>query len=200
MRVLIFSDVHGDQSLISQIKQRSKDCDLVLCCGDITPVHGMTMNAAKQIGDFDSTVLAIPGNFETPKEMGEVCKELGWTNLHGKGVEIGGLAFFGCGGGNIGLFNTPYELTEEEFKEILSKFSGIDKFVFMSHCPSKGCLDEVRSGLHVGSVAISKFVQQMQPIFQFCGHIHEEGGKESNIGRTKVYNVARQAKLFDIEK
>jgi len=199
MRVLVFSDVHGDQSIIAKIKERSKECDLILCCGDITPAHGITINAAKAIGKFDVKVLAIPGNFEMPDEMSFVCKELDWINLHGKSIEINGLTFFGCGGGNTGPFNTPYELTEAQFREILNKFSGRDKFVFMSHCPSKGFLDEVRSGSHVGSVAIGEFVKKTQPLFQFCGHIHEEGGKESNIGKTKVYNVARQVKLLDIQ-
>ncbi len=199
MRVLAFSDVHGDRSIIAKVKESSKECDLILCCGDITPVHGITIDAAKAIGKFDVDVLAIPGNFETPDEMEVVCKELGWTNLHGTSIEIDGLTFFGCGGGNTGPFNTPYELTETQFKEILDKFSGKDKFVFISHCPSKGFLDEVGSGLHVGSVAIGEFVKKTQPLFQFCGHIHEEGGKESSIGQTKVHNVARQVKLLDIQ-
>ncbi|MGH9909871.1 MAG: metallophosphoesterase family protein [Nitrososphaerales archaeon] len=199
MRVLAFSDVHGDQSIIAKIKQKAKDCDLILCCGDITPAHGIAIDAARQIGKFHAHVLAIPGNFETPSGMGLVCKELGWIDLHGKSIEIQGLLFFGCGGGNIGPFNTPYELTEEQFKEILHKFDAREKFVFVSHCPSKGFLDKVGSGLHVGSAVIGEFVKEMQPLYQFCGHIHEEGGKESLIGRTKVYNVARQVKVLDIE-
>lgn len=199
MRVLAFSDVHGNNSLISKIKQESKNCDLIICCGDITPSHGMTKEIAKQIGKFDVKVLAIPGNFEMPDDMEEVCEELGWINLHGKSVKIDDLVFFGCGGGNTGPFNTPYELTEEQFKEILGKFSKTDRFVFISHCPSKGFLDEVRSGLHVGSGAIAEFVKQTQPLFQFCGHIHEEGGKESSMGKSKVYNVARQVKIVDIK-
>lgn len=200
MRVLAFSDIHGDQSIIAKIKQKAKDCDLILCCGDITPAHGMTtIDTARQIGKFDTAVLAIPGNFETPREMELVCKELGWIDLHGKSIEIEGLLFFGCGGGNVGPFNTPYELTEEQFKEILHKFNARDKFVFVSHCPSKGFLDKVGSGLHVGSAVIGEFVKEIQPLYQFCGHIHEEGGKESLIGRTKVYNVARQVKVLEIE-
>ena len=123
MRLLAFSDVHGDQSIIAKIKQKAKDCDLILCCGDIAPAHGIAIDAARQIGKFDASVLAIQGNFETPSEMELVCKELGWIDLHGKSIEIQGLLFFGCGGGNIGPFNTPYELTEEQFKEILHKFN-----------------------------------------------------------------------------
>lgn len=198
MRILAFSDVHGSQSIIFKIREKAKECDLILCCGDITPSHGMTINTAKQIGKFDVKVLAIPGNFETPDDMKKVCSQLGWIDLDGKSIEIEGLTFFGCGGGNTSPFNTTYELTEGELQEKLDNFSSKDRFVFMSHCPSKGFLDVV-SGQHVGSEAIAEFVKKTQPLLQFCGHIHEEGGKESMIGKTKVYNVARQVKVVDIE-
>jgi len=199
LRVLTFSDVHGDQSLIGKIKQASKDCDLILCCGDITSFHGKTMDVARKIGSFDVKVLAIPGNFELPNEMENVCKELGWINLHGRSAEISSVMFSGCGGGNVGPFNTPYELSEQQFKEILDRLDTSKSFVFVSHCPPKGFLDEPRQGLHVGSDVIREFVEQKQPTLQFCGHIHESGGKEARIGNTRVINVAKQIKLLDIK-
>jgi hypothetical protein len=199
MKVLVFSDVHGDQSLTSRIRQLSEECDLIICCGDITPSHGSTLNTARQIGKFANQILTIPGNFETPNEMEDVCEELGWTDLHGKSVEIHGLTFFGCGGGNVGPFNTPYELSEDQFRVILAKFSGEKEFIFISHCPPKGYVDKVRSGLHVGSEAVAEFVRKQQPVIQFCGHIHEEGGKESSMSETRIYNVARQVKIVSIE-
>ncbi|MFQ5968940.1 MAG: metallophosphoesterase [Nitrososphaerales archaeon] len=199
MRVLAFSDVHGDLSLIEKIKQASKDCDLILCCGDITPLQGKTMDVARKIGTFDVKVLAIPGNFELPNEIENMCTELGWINLHGRSAEISGQLFSGCGGGNIGPFHTPYELSEHLFKEILDKLDTSRSFVFISHCPPKGFLDEPRQGLHVGSDVIREFVEQKQPKLQFCGHIHESGGKETRVGNTRVINVAKRIKLLDIK-
>jgi len=199
MRALVFSDVHGDQSIIARIKQEAKNCDLILCCGDITPVHGNTVDIARKIGKFDVTVLAIPGNFEMPDAMDKISEELGWINLHGKSVEDNGMIFFGCGGGNVGPFNTPYELTEDQFSAILQKFSKKDRFVFLSHCPPRGFLDRTNSGSHVGSPVIADFVNTMQPLHLFCGHIHEQGGKEIMIGKTKAYNVAKQIKVLDIK-
>ncbi|MEM2760813.1 MAG: metallophosphoesterase [Nitrososphaerales archaeon] len=199
MRIVAFSDVHGDQSIIETIKQKAKECELILCCGDITPPHGMTIQSAKAIGRFDVQVLAIPGNFEMPDEMERVCTEMGWTNIHVKSIRVNDLLFFGCGGGNVGPFGTPYELSEEDFRVMLNKFSSKDRFVFLSHCPPKGSVDRTKSGLHVGSEAIAEFVRNTQPVYQFCGHIHEESGKESAIGKTRIYNVARQVKVFDIE-
>jgi len=199
LRILAFSDVHGDQLLIDRIKQNAKNCDLILCCGDITPAHGSTIDVGRQIGKLNARVLAIPGNFELPNDMKTICKELGWTDLHGKSFEINNIVFAGCGGGNIGPFGTPYELNEQDFKELLDKLDTSKPFVLVSHCPPKGFVDEPRQGLHVGSEAIRKFVEEKQPMFQFCGHIHESGGKEVNLGKTRVINVAKQIRLIDIK-
>jgi Icc-related predicted phosphoesterase len=199
LRILAFSDLHGDQSLIDRVKRESKGCELVLCCGDITPAHGKTIDAGRRIGKLDVRVLAVPGNFELPNDMRTLCKELGWTDLHGKSFEINGIVFAGCGGGNVGPFRTPYELSEQEFSELLDKLDTSKPFVLVSHCPPKGFVDEPRQGLHVGSESIRKFVEEKQPILQFCGHIHESGGKEVNLGNTRVINVAKQIKLLDIK-
>jgi Icc-related predicted phosphoesterase len=199
LRILAFSDIHGDQLLIERIKQVARDCDLVICCGDITPAHGKTIDVGRRIGKLGTRVLAVPGNFELPNDMSVVCKELGWTDLHGKSFEINNIMFAGCGGGNTGPFNTPYELSEPEFNDILERLDMQKRFVLVTHCPPKGCVDEPRLGLHVGSEAIRDFVEERHPILQFCGHIHESGGKEVNVGNTRIINVAKQIKLIEIE-
>jgi hypothetical protein len=198
MRILAFSDLHGEPSLIEKVKISAGDCDLALCCGDITPVHGSTIDAARQIGKLNTRVLAVPGNFELPNEMRTVCKELGWTDLHGKIFLIDNIAFAGCGGGNIGPFNTPYELREEEFKELLDKLDAPGKFVLVTHCPPKGSVDQTRQNVHVGSEAIRRFVEENRPSLHFCGHIHESGGMEAVVGSTKIINVARHVKVLEI--
>jgi len=199
LRVLAFSDVHGDQLLIDKIKQAAKDCDLVICCGDITPAHGKTIDVGRRIGKLGPRVLAVPGNFELPNDMSIVCKELGWTDLHGKNFEINNIMFAGCGGGNTGPFHTPYELSEEEFNELLDKLDTSKRFILVTHCPPRGFVDQPKEGLHVGSEAIRNFVEEKHPMLQFCGHIHESGGKEANVDNTRIINVAKQVKLIDIK-
>ncbi len=198
MRVLAFSDFHGDATLIERLRQESKDCDLILCCGDITPAHGSTVETGRRIGGLGARVLAVPGNFELPNDMRVVCKEIGWIDLHGKSFEIGGITFSGCGGGNTGPFRTPYELSEQEFGDILAKVSVPEGFVLVTHCPPMGALDEPRKRLHIGSQAIKEFVEKNKPVMQFCGHIHECGGREETLGRTKVVNVAKQIRIVEI--
>ncbi len=215
IRVLAFSDVHGDKMLIARLKDTlnayRSGIDVVLCCGDITPVHGNTIEAARMIGDLGIRTLVVPGNFEMPNDLRMACKELNWTDLHGKYVEVKGYLFAGCGGGNISPFSTPYELREDQFGELLSKLKGIDgqrsgegdnssrrRLVLLTHCPPYGIVDEPKQGMHVGSNAIADYVMQEKPLIHFCGHIHEQGGREGMLAETRVVNVARNIKIVDI--
>jgi Icc-related predicted phosphoesterase len=201
LRILAFSDIHGDKVLIDRLKERVRDekIDVALCCGDITPIHGSTIDTARMIGDLGIRTLAVPGNFELPDNMRIACKENNWTDLHGKYIEVKGYVFAGCGGGNISPFNTPYELTEDKFREMLDKISDIKSgFIMLTHCPPYGVLDEARAGMHLGSKAIADFIKDKKPLLHFCGHIHEQGGNEGVLGSSRVINVARSIKIVEI--
>ncbi len=201
LRILAFSDLHGDAKLIEMVKGQIKGnrVDVVLCCGDITPVHGNTIEVARTIGSLGVRTLAVPGNFELPDDMRIACKENNWTDLHGKCIEVKGYIFAGCGGGNKSPFNTPYELSEDEFKGILAKLDDLSSgFIMLTHCPPYGVVDEARNGMHLGSKAIADFIAAKRPILHFCGHIHEQGGNEGMLNTTKVINVARNVKIIEI--
>ncbi|MEM0364559.1 MAG: metallophosphoesterase [Candidatus Nitrosocaldus sp.] len=205
IRILAFSDIHGDRELVARLKDTLSisraSIDVAVCCGDITPVHGNTIEAARMIGDLGVRTLVVPGNFEMPNDMRMACKELNWTDLHGKYIEVKGYVFAGCGGGNISPFSTPYELGEDQFNELLSKLKGINRdgrLVLLTHCPPYGIVDEPRKGMHVGSNAIASYVIQEKPLAHFCGHIHEQGGKEGMLEGSRIINVARNIRIVEL--
>ncbi|GIU70683.1 MAG: metallophosphoesterase [Candidatus Nitrosocaldaceae archaeon] len=195
MKILVFSDLHGDQALIDKVREESKKVDIAICCGDITPVHGDTINTARKIGKLDARLFIIPGNFELPTVLNTACKENGWTDLHGKQFRIDDITIGGCGGAPKGPFNTPYELEEDEFRSILAKIDYVD--ILVTHAPPKGVTDYT-NGLHIGSEAIREFIEDKRPRLTLCGHVHENGGKEGMINNTKVMNIAREIKIIDI--
>ena len=194
MKILVFSDLHGDQVLIDKVKEASKDADIAICCGDITPVHGDTIEAGRMLGRLNARLFIIPGNFELPNILNAICKENNWTDLHGKSFTIDGITIAGCGGAPKGPFNTPYELEEEELSNILAKIDHAD--ILITHAPPKGVTDYT-NGVNIGSDAIRSFVESKQPKINLCGHVHENGGKEGMINATKVMNIARQIKVIE---
>ncbi|MCS6767784.1 MAG: metallophosphoesterase [Candidatus Nitrosocaldus sp.] len=205
IRILAFSDIHGDRALIARLKDTlnasRSGIDIAVCCGDITPVHGSTIDAARMIGNLGVRTLIVPGNFEMPNDLRTACKELNWTDLHGKYIEFKGYVFAGCGGGNVSPFSTPYELGEDQFSELLGRLRGINRdgrLVLLTHCPPYGVVDEPRQGMHVGSSAIAGYVMEERPMMHFCGHIHEQGGREGTLGGTRVVNTARNIMLVEL--
>ena len=49
-----------------------------------------------------------------------------------------------------------------------------------------------------GSKAIRKAIKEFHPDILINAHIHEASGIEEEMGKTKVINVSRKAKIFEI--
>ena len=181
MRFLVVTDIHGKQSATEWInfviKENKVDC--VLALGDISN-FGPDDVAAKILDSIDSAVYAIPGNCD-PLTIPSVIAKHG-TDMHGKSAEIGGIYVAGLGGSNPTIFNTPFELSEED---IYNNLKGISKkgMILMVHAPPYGINDTIPSGLHVGSISIMKIVREFKPLLVLSGHIHEAIGcvKEGGI-------------------
>jgi Icc-related predicted phosphoesterase len=49
-----------------------------------------------------------------------------------------------------------------------------------------------------GSKAVRKAIKEFKPDVLISAHIHEAAGMEEKIGKTKVINVSRKEKIFEI--
>jgi Icc-related predicted phosphoesterase len=72
--------------------------------------------------------------------------------------------------------------------DIWSKVPYVDLVV--SHSPPYGHLDKTDGGARIGSLGLTGYIYKHQPKICIVGHCHEFGGKMTQIGKTKVYNVA----------
>lgn len=190
MKVLAFTDIHGDASIAKDIqnKAQKEGVDLLLCAGDISFFcHGLS----NIVGRLDSGIplLMIPGNHETPAQIDEIKKDFPFVkNIHLKVFKKDAINFFGCGGSGITPFNTPNELEEKDFKYILSNFKPPQSnLVFVTHEPPFNTALDLISN-HTGSREIRKFIEKFQPLYCICGHFHENAGKQDKIGNTKILN------------
>ncbi len=173
MRFLVLTDLHSQSSAFEWInKLETEDVDAVLFLGDLTDL-GTSDDGVALIKKFRKEVYLIPGNCD-PRDLPEKLSGL-CHSVHGKSFEIGGIRFAAFGGSNPAIFNTPFETAEDEIESVLDGIcNGID--VLMTHAPSYGILDEIPSGLHVGSTGIKKTVGKYKPKVALSGHIHEAVG------------------------
>ena len=174
MRFLVITDFHQKRSKLELINSRIREYkpSFTLFLGDVTDM-GTGEDAANIIKDIDSKVYVIPGNCD-PRDMPKKISDVGY-DMHGKGIVIEDQYFAGLGGSNITIFDTPFELTEDELYNGLKPISK-KGMVLMTHVPSFGILDTIPSGQNVGSKSVKKIVDEFSPIVALSGHVHEAIG------------------------
>jgi Icc-related predicted phosphoesterase len=194
VRLLCFSDVHRDKRQAQRLADMAADADAVIAAGDFASVHRGIGDVIDMLVVVETPTVLVPGNNETDEALREACG--GWraaTVLHGEAAEIEGTTFYGLGGG---VPTTPwpwsFDLTEDEAEE---KLAGCPEgAVMVLHSPPKGHLD----GRGLGSEAILRAIQRVEPPLAVCGHIHEDGGKEERIGETLLVNAGPEGRFVEL--
>jgi Icc-related predicted phosphoesterase len=89
--------------------------------------------------------------------------------------------------------------------ELLVGPRSVEQAIFLFHSPPyETCLDRVANDgkmidfvpldLHVGSIAIRRFIEQREPLLSLHGHVHESAGLSGSwrdrIGRTHMFGAA----------
>ena len=191
--ILALSDLHADETLLDRLRaiSASHQYDLVLFAGDITN-RGPVSYAEEVVSLFFPKTYAVFGNMDTD-EVIEKLREMK-VLIHGRKVKLGDWNLVGVGGSNPTPFGTPNEMSEEKLDATIAKAEVDGYSIVLSHAPPYGLFDEVGPGMHVGSTAVRKMIDQKKPILVICGHIHEHEGK-GILGETLVVKLAPADKL-----
>ncbi|MCD6404007.1 MAG: metallophosphoesterase [Nanoarchaeota archaeon] len=196
MKVLAFSDIHGNWYQLMKLKE--KEADLVIVCGDLKGKSNNVEYGLSILAEFNKKVLIVPGNFERPEEVDEWCLKYDFINLHGRLYEFMGYKFFGIGGALRGPFNTPFEMEEEDFERFLKGLKSDDKTILVTHNPPYKCVDRTTVGIHIGSKALRDFIERNVIKLCLCGHVHERAGESCIINDTKVINVGKKGVVIEL--
>ncbi|MCL1905309.1 MAG: metallophosphoesterase family protein [Methanomassiliicoccaceae archaeon] len=179
MRSIVVSDIHAKTSTAELVNKAADKygADNILVLGDVSHFGPMSV-AIDYISSLNRPVYAIPGNCD-PRNFPTAISKVA-TDLHGRTVTLDGIKIAGLGGSNPTIFDTPFEISEEEI------FSSLDPIsecvtILMVHAPAFGHLDMIPSGMMVGSESIGKIIEKYRPLVVLSGHIHEARGiKEEN--------------------
>ncbi len=197
MRVQIFSDIHGD--IASLRRAVSVGADVYIAAGDLVTWPAPLAPCAASLEPLGDRLWVMPGNNETDEQVRDFCDQHGFRYFHETVFELNGTHVAGLGYSNPTPFDTPGEYTEEELAERLARFAGLAPQVLVCHAPpSDTPLDEAAPGLHFGSSAVRGYIEDQQPEYCFCGHIHEGAGREARIGNTVAVNVGKPGYVLEI--
>ena len=197
MKIVIFSDIHGDVRALERIM--AQPADLYIAAGDLATFRKGLDRCAEKLGPLGERLWVLPGNHETHDDMLAICERFGFVDFHRQVKQLGATQWAGLGYSNITPFNTPGEYTEGEIAEALAAFDAIRPLYLVIHCPPRDTkLDEYAPGKHAGSPAIRAWVEREQPLYLFCGHIHETAGLAERLGSTQCINVGPRGYTIEI--
>jgi uncharacterized protein len=191
MRCFVCSDIHMSiRKLERLVVQAGEPIDAVLFAGDLTNL-GSRADAVTVLSYFgDVPVYTIPGNMDGAPVM-EIFEEQ--TNrVHGAVATLGEWTVVGFGGGHLqNAGETLFSETQitQGLQAVLRNVES-SQTILLTHQPPHGtALDSVGHGKCVGSLAVRRAIEQFQPAYHFCGHIHESWN-EDTIGVSRCFNVA----------
>lgn len=183
-------DIHDRRDNIKKIANAIADVDVVLLAGDMTNGRLTSLQAlVNEIRQYNQTIYSVCGN------MDNVTLD-DWLNqqkigIHRKHVIVDDLAILGCGGALP--FYGKYVFSEDELAQFLDdanrNIPADMAKVLVCHQPPYGVLDSPSrdSSKHAGSQAVRAFIERVQPLICFTGHMHSSVGIE-RIGKTQVIN------------
>ena len=197
MRVQIFSDIHADFASLRQAV--AVQADIYIAAGDLVTHPAPLDPCAEALAALGDRLWVMPGNNETDEQVRKFCEDHGFRNFHEVVYQVGGMHFAGLGYSNPTPFDTPGEYSEEDLSAHLARFAGRSPQVLVCHAPPwDTALDEAGPGLHFGSKAVREYVDEHQPQYCFCGHVHESAGRVARLGETLAANVGKQGYLLEL--
>jgi hypothetical protein len=144
---------------------------------------------ARLFSQMPTPALLTYGNVDVPTLWPEYLRE-GQTVLDGETIELDGLRFGFVGGGLKSQYNTPFEISDDEYAAKVDALGPVD--VLCTHIPPalpEITYDVVARRFERGSAALLQYLIEYQPRLHLHGHVHQPLAPRTRVGRTEVVNV-----------
>ncbi len=188
MKLLAFVDMHGSLSALKSIREKAKNCDIIICAGDFTIFEQSMQHFIDEFDKLKKQVLIMHGNHEEDEEIKMMCKRhKNLIPLHSSSFIKDDVLFLGWGGGGFSLREPDFEKTAKDFKKLIQQHK--DKaVVFVTHAPPYGTKLDKLGKEHAGNKSFTEFLEKNKIDLMICGHLHENEGNIDKVGLTTVIN------------
>jgi Icc-related predicted phosphoesterase len=218
IKLLLGSDYHGSPRLIRQALAHLPEVDAYINCGDFCSKAGKPSRKATQgfhpaaqaevvhLQSFLAAVeslgkpwLFLPGNHDP---AASVLNSL--VGRWGRAITQS-CCFEWLGLQVLAVPWTPpcgwsWSLTSAHLQELLALYSQPPRPIdlLLTHAPPRGFLDEGGKWYHRRTPTLRPLLEQVQPRYYICGHMHWDGGKVERWGSTLVINTALHNMVLEI--
>ena len=209
MRILVFSDLHGNGFTEAERLTAELQPDWVVLCGDMLPDFNNRASDKRldaQLGFWrehrgcflraGAATTYILGNHEQSGFLDADMLQLPGF-LEGQVVRLEGIP------GDAGPFSfakgSPDSVLEAELQAQLK--TAPEPLVYLSHAPPYGSRDKTHRGTHIGHRPLFRHIQgrDWPQALVLCGHVHQSFGYEE-AGGTTILNAATGYALLDWEE
>jgi len=196
MKILAFVDSHGSKKAFRAIKKKIKveRPDIIICAGDFTIFETDIKKILNKFSKLKRPLYLIHGNHENEYVVKALSKH--YKNIefiHKKKVTLDDVQIIGYGGGGFNIKDPEFDKWAKKLK-----FKKNSKKILVVHAPfHKTRLDKLEMGHH-GSKSFTSFLKKNHIDLAFCGHFHENAGKEDRIKNTRIINPGPHGKIFHI--
>jgi len=197
-KILAIGDLHRDVGLVKKLAEKAKKekVDLVILAGDLTMEEQSTENLIGPFVKAKKQVFLIPGNHESPATIDFLAQAYKVKNIHGHGFVENNIGIFGAGTANIGVYQIDDKDIFKLLKEGNKELKNTKKKIMVTHIHPLGSKTEMFG--FEGSKAVKDAIEKFHPDILIHSHIHEAGGIEEKIGKTRVINVSKKEKIFEV--
>ncbi|MCU0512060.1 MAG: metallophosphoesterase family protein [Anaerolineae bacterium] len=182
-------DLHDKSDHVKRIARPLHEADAVLLPGDMTNgSNHQLLRLFTLLDELNEQQYAVPGNMDTAAMLAYLARE--GLNLHRTWQMLDDVAL--CGVGGALPFAGDFVFSEAQLAGLLQDcIAGVPErvpLVLVCHQPPlHTACDRLGNGQHVGSAAVRAFIERVQPLVCFTGHIHEAQAID-HVGRTAIIN------------
>ena len=206
MRILFFTDTHGNMHQLDEVVKKSNDADIIVCPGDLTIFENDLDLILKILNSIGKPVLVLHGNHESHSLMAALCLRYKNIQFIHKALHVfEDVVFFGYGGGgfaiNDSMFDRTMDVLLKEYDKLCKKNNTSYKIILVTHAPPHGTIvDDMGydgASWHVGCKNFTDFIMREKPVIAVSGHIHETFELQEQKGRTLILNPGPRGRIIE---
>ncbi len=198
MRILAFTDLHGNEVALAKVLEKARVADLIIFAGDLNHHGADAETLLARLVSSKKPILIVHGNWDEENVLFKTCELHEDLHFLHRGMwEMNGVKFLGHGGGG-------FSREDKDFKRLWNKFfkkqlKPGDKSVLITHAPPYGTKADTLYGEPRGNKTYREFLEKHQPLYHVCGHFHENFGVTDKVDKTTVINPGPKGTYIDID-
>ena len=183
MRILTFTDIHGDHDQLDALQSQAEHADITICAGDITTAGHDITSLVEHLNDFPTPVYVIHGNHDDEQELRNLTLlHDNTTMLHKQLIDLKDHHLLGYGG-------EGFTFTTDDFESFIKHTDlPTDNIILITHQPPHNTELDKQNAQHTGNNSFRKFIDAHPVTLSISGHMHENFGVDDHINTTHCIN------------